>query len=253
MVIYLYKVKYMFNRNFNFSRRNGPPSSFPPPPPLPNFGFQSNFRHPGHPPQHPPFPFDPETFNDLKIFFLLTILSENPGGISAYQLNIKYKFPRTSVNRLIATMIVPGYVYVSTSKISGRTQTLYKLSKSGKEYLGHLKEKWSVRFANMAELAPFDKYADLSICEVIFERALVYLEESESKSEVENYFKEIYSNINHEISMIENRLDNLIVAKNELDIVIKFISNQKSLNREEMVKLIEKIKERQKKLKEKRK
>ena len=147
---------------------------------------------------------------------------------------------------MIAKMIEPGYVYVSTSKISGRTQTLYKLSESGKEYLGRLKEKWSIRFANMADLAPFDKYAGYSICEVIFKEALEYLDVTELKTDTENYLQEIHSNLNHEISMIENRLENLIVAKNELGIVIKSISNQSSFNREEIMKILEKVKEKQK-------
>ena len=243
---YFCEVKNMFDENFNFSRRNGPPPSFPQPPPPPHFGFQSHFRHPGHPPQPPPFPFDPETFNNLKIFFLLTIILENPDGITAYQLNSKYKFPRTSANRLIAKLIEQGFVFVSTSEVSGRSQTLYKITESGKGYLGRLKEKWAVRFANMAEFAPFDKYADLSICEVIFERALEFLNATESKVDLENYFKEIYGNLDHEIIMIKKRMESLIVAKNELDIVIRVISKQESLNKEEITKLLEKTKEDQK-------
>ena len=243
---YFCEVNNMFDENFNFSRRNGPPPSFPQPPPPPHFGFQPPFRHPGHPPHPPPFPFDPQTFNDLKIFFLLTIISENPDGITAYQLSSKYKFPRTSANRLIAKLIEQGFVFMSTSELSGRSQTLYKITESGREYLGHLKEKWAVRFANMAELAPFDKYADFSICEVIFEQALEYLKESESKPEMINYFKEIYSNLDQEITMIKNRMESLIAAKNELDIVIRAISKQESLNKEEITKLLEKTKEDQK-------
>ena len=146
---------------------------------------------------------------------------------------------------MIAKLIEQGFVIMTASEISGRSQTLYKITESGKGYLGRLKEKWAIRFANMAELAPFDKYANLSICEVIFERALGYLEETESKQEMENYFKEIYSNLNHEISMIEKRLDYLGVAKNELDIVIKLISEQDSLNKDEIKRFVEKVKDNQ--------
>ncbi|MHA1489510.1 MAG: hypothetical protein ACTSRI_07630 [Promethearchaeota archaeon] len=225
--------------HINISHKDGPPPFFPYPPPP--FGFHPKYDHHRHPPPPPPFPLDPETFQELKFFFILTILSDNPDGITAYQLESKYKFPRTSVVRLIEKLIEPGFVVVSSSKVSGRSQTLYTLTESGKEHLERLKEIWAGRFANMAELAPFDRYVNPFMRERIFGRLLNYIEEIKSKSDAEDYFRGFRSKLKHEISMIKKKLETLLATKNGLDLVIETVSKQESLNKDEIKDLMEKI------------
>ncbi|MFX1366966.1 MAG: hypothetical protein ACFFCE_20105 [Promethearchaeota archaeon] len=102
----------MFKRDIDHFKYNniqyrfmgqGPPEHIdsPIPPPfrgLPLFDLKPTFaqRH-----LRPPLPIGREAFQEIRDFILLLIISEDPNGITGYQLQEKYNFPRGSLIRTL--------------------------------------------------------------------------------------------------------------------------------------------------------
>jgi hypothetical protein len=191
-----------------------------------------------------PFPLDPETMQEFKLFFLLMILSDNQDkGITGYQLNVKYKFPRTSANRLIENLIELDQVLVSTTEELGRAQVLYKLTKTGKEHLEQLKETWGERFTEMTELAPLDRLADPFKHERDFDKLISHVQELETKEDAEIFVKGFIQNVRRDIFRQENNLEILNRIIKELENLLKTILKQKKLSKEEIKSLLRQIQE----------
>lgn len=179
------------------------------------------------------------------MFFLLMILSDNQDkGITGYQLNVKYKFPRTSANRLIERLIELDQVFASTTEELGRTQVLYKLTKIGKEHLEHLKETWDGRFAEMTELAPLDRLADPFKHERDFEKLISHVQELETKGDAVVFVKGFIQNVRRDVLRQENNLDILNRIIKELDKLLTAIVKQKTLSKEEINILLRQIQKR---------
>ena len=190
-----------------------------------------------------PIPLDPETLQEFKVFFLLVILSDNQDkGITGYQLNSKYKFPRTSVNRLIEKLVETNQVVTSTTEESGRTQILYKLTSKGKEYLEQLKERWGEIFAEMTELAPLDRLANPFKHDRDFEELISHVHELKTKEDAEYFVKGFIHNVRNGISRLENDLNLLNKIISDLENIQKAIVKQKTFDKEEIKNLLSQIK-----------
>lgn len=105
-------------------------------------------------------PITIEAFNELKHFFVLTILAEYPSGITGYRLQQRFNFPRGSMLRVLDDLVEQGHASTQETVEDGRNQKLFTLSEAGKEHLERLKEKWAVQLAMLSEIAPPDKYAN---------------------------------------------------------------------------------------------
>jgi hypothetical protein len=207
--------------------------------------IMSNRKHNDKGQRPLPFPLDPETMQEFKMFFLFMILSDcQERGITGYQLNAKYKFPRTSANRLIEKLIKLNQVVASTTEELGKTQVLYKLTKTGKEQLEQLKETWGERFAEMAELAPLDRLADPFKRERDFEKLISHVQELKTNEDAEIFVKGFIQNVRRDVLRQENNLDILNRIIKELDKLLKAIVKQKTLSKEEITNLLRQIQKR---------
>ncbi|MHA1896235.1 MAG: hypothetical protein ACTSU2_02465, partial [Promethearchaeota archaeon] len=214
----------------------------PPFPPHPPYNEGPPF------PPHPPFPLDPKTFEELKLFFILSILENKPEGISAYKFHKVYKFPRTSVSRLMKKLIKSEYVSSKSSNVDGRERILYFITESGKKYLESLKENWAYRFINLMDLAPPDKYADPFIQRRIFKQLMDYIENMDDKEDIIDYFRGMRSHIKYEAHKLEKLLDNFKKTIEEFDNLISILNSQDQLNKEKIKQELEEIRERLQKL-----
>ena len=131
----------MFNRDidqFRFPEDHpknvapGPhtPFDYPPRPP--------HGRPPPFGPPHPPPPFSREAVQDIKTLIILTIISEYQDGITGYQLQEKFSFPRGTLLRNLNFLEVNSYVKIKEGIVKGRAQKLYTISQLGRDYLEHL-------------------------------------------------------------------------------------------------------------------
>ena len=90
--------------------------------------------------KHPPGMFRPmmsmskESFREMRRFFVLKILTDNLEGITGYQLQEKYHFPRTNVLRLLDQLEEEKYVETKEEIVDGRTNKLYLITEKGIKY-----------------------------------------------------------------------------------------------------------------------
>ena len=138
--------------NFQPNRNAGPPpyqgnpgpDDTPPPHeprspfgPPPFFGVPSHFK--------PPFPMTLEGFKEMKYIMILMILSDNPEGITGYQLQERFNMPRGNLLRTMDDLVELKHVKTSESVIKGRAQKFFIITEEGKTYLDDLKKKWIER------------------------------------------------------------------------------------------------------------
>ncbi len=222
------------------------------PPPPPPFGFGKRFspfgfhNHRGPPPMGPPIPFTRKSFRNLKDFFMLTILADNSDGITGYQIQDKYKIPRSNVLRILDKLEQKGYVDTEESIVEGRAQKKFRLTTEGKDFLDELKEKWAIRFAFFSELAPPERYGDPFIRPGLYKRMLSDIEEFESPEDALDYFQGYRSYVKRRLSKFEKRFNRLSSIKTELDNIIQEISSWDILKTDELKNMLDKIKDKSK-------
>ncbi|UCE13641.1 MAG: helix-turn-helix transcriptional regulator [Candidatus Heimdallarchaeota archaeon] len=216
------------------------------PPPFPPFRFGKHHRPHGLSHRGPPFPLTREAFRNLKTFFMLTILADNTDGITGYQIQDKYKIPRSNVIRILGKLEELEYVDTEESVVSGRAQKKYKLTKKGKDFLDELKEKWATEFAFFSELAPPDRYGDPFIRPGLYRKMLADIDEFQSPEDAIDYFSGYRSHIKRRLARLEKRSERLSKTKTELDNIIQEINSWDELNIDELKGLLEKIKEKAK-------
>jgi len=81
----------------------GPPEHHGPPHQPPFGGLHPFGSFPPFPkgPFKPPLPIGRESFQEIRDFIVLIIISEYPNGITGYQLQDKYNFPRGTLIRTL--------------------------------------------------------------------------------------------------------------------------------------------------------
>ena len=222
------------------------------PPPFPPFGFErhhSPFRFPSRrerPPRGPPFPLTRKAFKNLKNFFMLTILADNTYGITGYQLQDKYKIPRSNVIRILRKLEKQGYVSTEESIVDGRAHKKYRITDSGKEFLDDLKEKWALQFAFFSELAPPEMYGDPFIRPNLYRRMITDIDEFQSPEDALDYFQGYRSYIKRRIAKVERRSKRLVTIKEGLDAIIQELNSWEELKIDELKALLDKIRDKKK-------
>src|SRR6056297_3630291 len=144
--------------------RGGPPHQGPPGPsgPPPKFPFFAppppGMEHP-RPPHKPPFPFKRDVIKRIQDLFLLIIIEgQGKQGVTAYQLEKQYKYPRTSATRSLESLEGQLILESIEKTEDGRNQKIYLLTDKGKEELDDMKRNWAGRIAMWTEMIPPEKF-----------------------------------------------------------------------------------------------
>ena len=207
-------------------------------PPRPPHGGPPPFGSPFLPPPFPPPPpFGRQAFQDIKIFIILIIISEHQDGISGYQLQGKFKFSRGTLLRTLNDFEEKGYVKIKEVIVKGRAQKLYTISQSGREFLDHLKMKWTSQFARMSDMAPPEDFLGEELKVMLKE----HMKDFVTKDDTEDFFRGIRSWVNSTLTRIEHRRKNLLIVKSEIDKVIEKISKMEGFDLDSLKKLIDKF------------
>ena len=89
------------------------------------------------PRRHHPGMFKPlmsmskESFIEMREYFVLKILTDNLEGITGYQLQEDYHFPRTNVLRLLDKLVDEKLVETKEEIVDGRANKLYIITDEG--------------------------------------------------------------------------------------------------------------------------
>ncbi len=211
------------------------------PPPKPPFGRPPPFG--GPPPFSGPWPGLPmrkEEINELRYFFILSLLAEFPEGITVYQLQEKYKMPRGNVIRILEDLKQNGYVDTQETVKDGRAQKLFSLTQKGTERLVKLKKQWAEFFSHMSNYAPAEEFANPFAREDVKEHFLGIVAECKSKEEVVDLVRGMRLDVTRQLNHIEERLKIVKEMKQRFDRLITFIEQQAAFDSNEIRKYMEK-------------
>ncbi len=242
---YFHFPKGFFNCNFPFMMSEHHDS-----PPSPPFRSRRHhkppfFHFPGrHDPFIPPFPLTRGAFRDLKYFFILTMLADHTEGITGYQIQEKYKIPRSNVIRILGKLEEKEYVDTVESIADGRAQKKYRITTKGKEYLDKLKEEWATKLAFFSDLAPPERYGHPFARPRLYRKMVAEINDFQSKEDALDYFQGYRSSLKKRIKKTQKRLDVLTSAKTEVDTIVQKIGESDELKKDELKGLLEKIKKK---------
>jgi DNA-binding PadR family transcriptional regulator len=231
----------MFNRDLNHFRSDdiphrfmgqGPPEHNGPPVP-PHFSGSPFFGpKPPFPGTHfkPPLPIGRESFQEIRDFIVLLIISEYPDGITGYQLQDKYNFPRGTLIRTLQELEDKNYLTFKEEIIEGRANKFYIITELGKKFLEELKLRWANLFSIMSEITP-----SKGLKMILFEK----IEEFESKEDAIDLFRGLRSWLKTMLQRIEKRIQILKKSKVDLDKIIQDIEKMDVLNKNKIKELVE--------------
>ena len=231
---------------YNFPYMMGEHHDSPPPPP-----FRSKRRHRPffhflghHGPFIPPFPLSRGAFRDLKTFFILTMVADHAEGITGYQIQEKYKIPRSNVLRILKKLEEKSLVKIAESIVDGRVQKKYRITTEGRKYLDELKEKWAAKLAFFSELAPPEKYGHPFARPRLYRRMIAEIDDFQSKEDALDYFQGYRSSVKKRLNRTQRKLDVLTSAKTEVDKIVQTIEESDELKKDELKDLLEEIKQK---------
>ena len=69
-----------------------------------------------------------DSFKEMQQFFVLKIITDNPEGITAYQLANNYQINRSTVKLMLSYFEEKAYITSNTEVIDGRANKLYFLT-----------------------------------------------------------------------------------------------------------------------------
>jgi len=188
-----------------------------------------------------PLPIGREFFQEIRDYMILLIISEYPNGITGYQLQEKYNFPRGTLIKTLQDLENKGYLGTKEEIIDGRANKFYMITDKGKKILEELKLKWANIFGKMAEINP-----PAGIKTMIFAQ----VNEFESKDDAIDFFRGIRSWMKGMLQRIESRIEKFKRSKVNLDELIEEINKMDRLDKEKIKELVnESIKRMEEELK----
>jgi len=231
----------MFKRDidqFRFDNRphrfmgQGPPEHHGPPHKPPFGGFPPFGSFPPFPKGHfkPPLPIGREAFQEIRDFIVLLIISEYPNGITGYQLQDKYNFPRGTLIRTLQELEDKNYLKSKEEIVEGRANKFFIITELGRKFLEELKLKWANLFSMMSEISP-SKGLRLVLLEKI--------NEFESKDDATDFFRGLRSWMKSMLKGIEKRIESFKQSKANLDEIIEEIEKMTFLNKERIKEMVE--------------
>ncbi|NVM35497.1 MAG: PadR family transcriptional regulator [Candidatus Lokiarchaeota archaeon] len=223
--------QFRFDDRQHRSMGQGPPEHNGPPfPPLfgglPFFGSKTPFS-----PEHlkPPIPIGREAFQEIRDFIVLLIISEFPDGITGYQLQEKYNFPRGTLIRTLQNLEEKKYLKSKEEIIEGRANKFYMITELGKKFIEELKLKWANLFSMMSEITPPNGFKMM-----IFEK----IRQFETKDDAIDFFRGLRSWTKGMLQNIERRIENFKKSNADLDEIIKEIENMEHLQKDKIIDLV---------------
>jgi len=230
----------MFRRNIDqFRFENGPhrfngqgptePHGHPPPLPFggpPHFGSIPPFPGP-HP--RPPIPMGRESFQEIRDYMLLLIIAEYKEGITGYQLQEKYNFPRGTLIRTLQDLEEKGYLETREEIIEGRANKFYLITEEGKKFLEELKLKWASIFGMLAEINPGKGLKHMLDTKI---------EEFESLEDAVDFFRGIRSWSKGMLKNIERKIEKFKKSNANLNEIINELEKMDTLDKNKIRKMV---------------
>ncbi|MFX1366969.1 MAG: hypothetical protein ACFFCE_20085 [Promethearchaeota archaeon] len=218
------------NKQYRYMGQGPPePNDSPFPPPfggLPFFGlkspfFSSHFKS--------PLPVGREAFQEIRDFIVLLIIAEYSEGITGYQLQEKYDFPRGTLIRTLTDLEEKQYLKSKEDIIEGRANKFYLITELGKKYIEELKLKWANLFSMMSEISPPN-----GIKMMLFEK----INQFESKDDAIDFFRGLRSWMKGMLQRIEKRIKNFKKSVADLNVIIEDIEKMENLQKDKIIDLV---------------
>ncbi|NHJ47092.1 MAG: PadR family transcriptional regulator [Asgard group archaeon] len=102
----------------------------------------------------PKMPFGPNLVKEMTHLVFLWTISEEPKGITFYELKTTYEISHGSAYRSLHKLEEDGYLLSEEKIVDGRAQKLYMITDKGKDYLTELREKWTRRISFLMDFTP---------------------------------------------------------------------------------------------------
>jgi DNA-binding PadR family transcriptional regulator len=225
------------NEEHRFMGQGPPERRGPPHPPsfggFPPFGYVPPFLKG---PIKPPLPIGREAFQEIRDFIVLLLISDYPDGITGYQLQDKFNFPRGTLIRTLQELEDKGYLESKEEIVDGRANKFFMITELGRKFLGELKLKWANIFGTMSEIIP-----SKGIIMVLLEK----VKDFEDKDDAIDFFRGLRSWTNNMLKGIEKRIEHIKGTKVDLDRIINEIEKMDSLNKDRVIEMVdESIKKR---------
>jgi DNA-binding PadR family transcriptional regulator len=189
------------------------------------------------PPFRPHLPFGPKLVKEMSRLVFLWTISEEPEGITGYELQKNYKAKQTTVYRTLKGMEERELLISEETIVKGRAQRLYKITDKGKEYLVELREKWTTRIAFLTDIAPFSKHPP----PIFRRRSRIhdYLKKVETKEDMLEFLVGYKNYITRRRTQLENRLKHYDSNLERLDEIFKKVSDKETFDKEDKERLVE--------------
>lgn len=178
----------------------------------------------------PLLPIGRESFQEIRDFIVLLLISEYPNGITGYQLQEKYNFPRGTLIRTLQELEDKKYLISKEEIVEGRANKFFITTELGRKFLEELKLKWANLFSMMSEISP-SKGLRLILLEKI--------KEFDSKDDAIDFFRGLRSWMTGMLQQIEKRIENFKGSKEDLDRLIEEIGKMESLNKDKIIEIVE--------------
>jgi DNA-binding PadR family transcriptional regulator len=198
------------------------------------------------PPEHffgrfrPAMPFGPKMIGEMSQLVFLWSISEEPEGITGYDLLMKYKAKRTNVYRTLKYMDEQGFVDSKEMIVQGRAHRIFTITDAGTARLAELKEKWTNRIAFLTDIVPTER----STYPYMQQKHLVDLID---KIDIENQ-EEVLEFLNHlkdhrlkQKDRTEIRLEHINTKTKQIDDLIEKVTKDENYDPDEIELLIFKI------------
>ena len=169
-----------------------------------------------------------DSFKEMQQFFVLKIITDNPEGITAYQLANNYQINRSTVKLMLSDFEKNAYISSKTEVIDGRANKIYVLTESGFDYLLQLKYTWFERFRMMEELT----LRNLTSNEK--QHYIKKIESYKTKEEKLEYLKAMQSRHQNNMRIIEIKYKTFIKMNEEISYIINKIEEEDYLDKKEL-------------------
>lgn len=230
----------MFKRDIDQFRSNyeqdrfmgqGPPDHNGPPHQPPFSGFPPFGLFPPFPKGQfkPLLPIGRESFQEIRDFIVLLIISEYPDGITGYQLQDKYNFPRGTLIRTLQELEDKKYIKSKEEIIDGRANKFFIITELGRTFIEELKLKWANLFSMMSEISP-SKGLKLILLEKV--------KDFKSNDDAIDFFRGLRSWMKGMVQQIESRIKNFRECKVDLDRLIEKVEKMNTLNTDKIIEMV---------------
>ena len=169
-----------------------------------------------------------DSFKEMQQFFVLKIITDNPKGITAYQLANNYQINRSTVKLMLEDFEKNAYISSKTEIIDGRANKIYVLTDIGFDYLLQLKYTWFERFRMMEELT----LRNLTSSEK--QHYIKKIENYKTKEERLEYLKAMQSRHQTNMKIYELKYQTFVKMNEHINYIIKKVEKEDYLDKKEL-------------------